>query len=100
MCSIVSDSLQPHGLWPTRLLWPWDFSGENTGVGCHFLLQRIFLIQGSNLPLLCLLHCRWILYPLNHWGSPEQESISIGKPIDYYLHFTVGKYFSKYSSKA
>ena len=29
---------------------------ENTGVGCHALLQGVFLIQGSNLRLLCLLH--------------------------------------------
>ena len=34
--SVMSDSLQPHGLSPTRLLCPWDFSGKNTGVGCHF----------------------------------------------------------------
>ena len=31
----VSDSLQPFGLGPTKLLCPWDFSGKNTGVGCH-----------------------------------------------------------------
>ena len=31
--------LQPHGLQPTWLLWPWDFPGKNTGVGCHFLVQ-------------------------------------------------------------
>ena len=37
--SIVSDSLQPHGLQPTRLFCPWDFPGKNTGVGCHCLLQ-------------------------------------------------------------
>ena len=35
--SVVSDSLWPHGLWPTRLLRPWDFPGESTGVGCHCL---------------------------------------------------------------
>ena len=35
--SVVSDSLQPHGLQPTRLLCPWDSPGKNTGVGCHFL---------------------------------------------------------------
>ena len=34
--SVVSDSLWPHGLWPTRLLRPWDFPGASTGVGCHF----------------------------------------------------------------
>ena len=39
--SVVSDSLQPHGLWLTRLLCPWDFPGKNTGAGCHFLLQGI-----------------------------------------------------------
>ena len=54
--SVVSDSLQPHGLWPTMLLCPQDFSGKNTRVGCHFLLQGIFLTQGLNLCLLHLLH--------------------------------------------
>ena len=53
----MSDSLQPHGLQPTRLLCPWDFPGKNTGVGCHFPLGEIFLTQGSNLCLLSLL--RW-----------------------------------------
>ena len=55
VCSIKSNSLQPHGLQPTRLFCPWNFPGKNTGVGCH-LLQRIFLTQGSNLCLLSLLH--------------------------------------------
>ena len=35
-------------------LWPWDFPGKNTGVGCHFLLQGIFLTKGSNLGLSCI----------------------------------------------
>ena len=43
----MSDSLWSYGL-PTILLRPWDFPGKNTGVGCHFLLQRIFTTQGSN----------------------------------------------------
>ena len=34
----MSDSLQPHGLQPTRLLRPWDFPGKSIGVGCHCLL--------------------------------------------------------------
>ena len=46
----------------TRLLCPWDSPGKNAGVGCHFLLQGVFLIQRSNLQLLHLLHCRQILY--------------------------------------
>ena len=45
--------LWPRGLQPTRLLCPWDFPGENSRVGCHFLLQGIFPTQGS---ILCLLH--------------------------------------------
>ena len=35
---VVSNSLRPHGLQPTRLLCPWDFPGNSTGVGCHCLL--------------------------------------------------------------
>jgi len=41
-----------------QALYLWDFSGKDTGVGYHFLPQGIFPIQGSNLHLLCLLHCR------------------------------------------
>ena len=40
--SVMFNSLQPHGLQPTRLLSPWDFPGKNTGVGCHSLLHGIF----------------------------------------------------------
>ena len=36
--SVVSDSLRPHGLQPTRLLRPWDLPGKSTRVGCHWLL--------------------------------------------------------------
>ena len=38
-CSVMSNSLQPHGLHPARLFFPWNFPGKNTGVGgCDFLL--------------------------------------------------------------
>ena len=57
--SVVSDSLQVHGLQPAKLLCPWNSPGKNTGVGSHSLLQGIFLTQGSNPGLL---HCRQILY--------------------------------------
>ena len=61
-CSVVSDSLQPHGLYS----W-WNSPGQNTGVGSLPLLQGIFPTQGLNpgLP-----HCRQILYHLSHKGSP------------------------------
>ena len=55
VCSAVSDFLWSHGLQPTRFLCPWNFPGKNTGVGCIFPLQGIFLTQGSNRHLLCLL---------------------------------------------
>ena len=44
-CSVVSDSFQPRGLQPSRLLCPWDFPGKNAGVGCHALLQPLFAAQ-------------------------------------------------------
>ena len=64
LCSVVSTSLtlRPLGLQPARLLCPRDFPGKNTGGGCHFLHQGIFLTQGSNLSLLYLLHCMQTLY--------------------------------------
>ena len=34
------DSLAPSGLWPARLLCPWDSPGKDTGVGCHALLKK------------------------------------------------------------
>ena len=37
----------------TRLLCPWDFPGENTGVGCHFLLQYMKVKSESEVAQLC-----------------------------------------------
>ena len=65
-CSVMSNSMWPYGLWPARLFCPWDFPGKHTGVGCHFLLQGIFLTQGSNL---CFLHWQADSLPLDHQGS-------------------------------
>ena len=70
-CSLPGSS----EVWKWKLLshvWllatPWDFSGQNTGLGSHSLLQGIFPIQGSNPGLL---HCRWILSQVSHKGSPR-----------------------------
>ena len=59
--SVMSDSLQPHGLCS-----PWNSLGQNTVVGSLSLLQGIFPTQISNpgLP-----HCRQILYKLSHKGN-------------------------------
>ena len=48
--SLASSSFA--GLKPARHLPPCDFPGKNTGVGCHFLLQGTFPMQGSNPSLL------------------------------------------------
>ena len=58
--SVVSDSLQPHGVYG-----PWNSPVQNTGVGSLALLQGIFPTQGSNpgLP-----HFRCILNQLSHKG--------------------------------
>ena len=61
-------SLRPHRPRPARLLCPGDSPGENTGVGCHALLQGTFPTQGLNPGVLIPLHCRQILY---HWASGE-----------------------------
>ena len=57
-CSLPGFSV--HGMFP----------GKSTGVGCHFLLQGIFLTQGSNPGLL---HCRYTLYPLSQRGTVLQS---------------------------
>ena len=44
--SVMSDSLQSHGLQPARLPCPWGFPGKTTGVGSLFFLKGIFLFQG------------------------------------------------------
>ena len=67
--SVVSNSSRPHGLQPTRLLCPWNFPGTNTGMGCNFLLQGIFLMQGLKPPRLHLLHWHADSLPLCHLGS-------------------------------
>ena len=64
---------ETHGPWCTRLLCQWDFSGKNTGVGCHFLLQKIFPTQGSNLHVLCLLHWQVGSLPLSYLCGPVCE---------------------------
>ena len=77
--SVMSDSLQPHGLYS-----PLNSPAQNNGVGSLSLLQGIFLTQGSNpgLP-----HCRWILYQLSHKGSPQEHAFIAGGNAKWYNHF-------------
>ena len=68
ICVLMSNSLRPHGLYPTRFLCPWDSPSKNTGVDCHFLLHGIFPAQRLNLHLLCLLYWQADSLPLSHHG--------------------------------
>ena len=69
--SVMSNSLQPRGLQPARLLCQWNFPGKNTGVDCRFLLQEIFPTQGSNPSVVRLL--RWYAHSLLcYLESPEK----------------------------
>ena len=52
--SVVSDPVRPHRQQPTRLPRPWDSPGRNTGVGCHFLLQRMKVKRESEVAQSCL----------------------------------------------
>ena len=71
--------MQPHGLWPARILCPWDSPGKNTEVGCHSLLQGIFVTQGLNSGLL---YCRQTLalqvdsLPAEPPGKPQVSHAS------------------------
>ena len=73
----MSDFLRPHGLWPARLLCPWNSPDKNAGVGCHFPLQAIFPTQGLNPDLQ---HCRLILYHLSYQGSTGIKPMSFMSP--------------------
>ena len=49
----MSDSVQPLRRQPTRIPHLWDSPGKNTGVGCHFLLQRMKLKSESEVAQSC-----------------------------------------------
>ena len=53
VASVVSDSVRPHRRQPTSLPRPWDSPGKNTGVGCHFLLQRMKVKSQSEVAQSC-----------------------------------------------
>ena len=108
MCSVASNSLRLHGLQPAWLLCPWDFPGKNTEVGCCFLLQGIFLTQGSNTRLLRLLYWLADSLPLRHlgnsngfwnkyWVGQKSSFRNLNEPFgqpNIYFSFTFEGYFS------
>ena len=93
--SIMSDSLHTHGSKPARILCPWDVPGKNTGVGCHFLLQGIFLTQGSN-P--CVQSFYTVINVIKELSVCGYENVweSLGDWGDYRIHiFKAAQNFSR-----
>ena len=86
----MSNSLQPYGLWPTRLLCSWDSPGKNTGMGCHTLPRHLCLLhwQVGSLPLassgkpcvcvcvcVCVCMCKYITnLELPRWLSGKESA--------------------------
>ena len=73
-----------------RLLCPWNFPGKNTGAGCRFLLQGIFLTQGLNPSLLGLLHWQVGSLPLAPPGKPlalSQDNLQPGSFTKIFVYF-------------
>ena len=68
---------------PPRFLCPWNSPGQNTGVGCYFLLQGIFPTQGLKPHLLHLLHLQVYSLPLHHLRSCNRHSKNISLRSEY-----------------
>ena len=97
--SVVSDLLQPHRLWPARLLCPWNSPGRNTGVSCCSLLQGVFPTQRANLGHL---QCRQIFYHLSHQvGSQETDyQLKVYNTLVTSFHLITNNKFYKNSHSA
>ena len=77
-----STSLKPNRLQTTRLLYSWDSPGKNTGVGCHALLEGIFLNQGLNPHLLHLPRCQAGSFTTAAAAKLLQSCLTLCDPID------------------
>ena len=86
-CSWFKAHVCPCAQWPSHVhlfatLWTiarqaplsMGFSRQDTGVGCHALLQGIFLNQGWNPSLLCLLRWQAGSLPLAPPGKPSEKA--------------------------
>ena len=68
--SVVSDSLRPHGLEPTRLLCPWNFPGKSTGVGAIAFSTAIWLNNKNSV----------------EWKKLDQKNTSCMNPSTFHLY--------------
>ena len=97
--SVMFNSLRPYGLWPARLLRPWDSTGKNTGVGCHALLQKthIRLRTNRHTSLIKTFIPRWekSMWLGTKWPNSVQNkikmrhnpTIQVNPPLVYNIHY-------------
>ena len=76
--SVMSHSLRPHGLQPTRFLHPWDFPGKSTGVGCHALKSILRACDYS-----------WLRTPLVSYYQERKEK-SLRRKVINVIYFNCG----------
>ena len=78
--SVVSNSLHRHGLQPTTFLYPFDFSGKNTGVGCHVLLQGIFPTKDGTCVSCVACTARFFTISATSGGLPPMGQLETNQP--------------------
>ena len=97
--SIVSDSLPPHELQPTRLLCPWNTPGKNTGVGDHFLLQKGFSsLQFTRSVVSDTLRPHRTHHARPPCPLPAPEFYSNSCPLSFWCHPTISSSIVPFSS--
>ena len=83
-CSVVSDSMWPHGLQPTRLLCPWDLPGKSTRLGCHALFQGSSQPRDgthvSNAGGFFTTGATWGATKIHVWTTPNPPLRRLGEP--------------------
>ena len=86
--SVVSYSLRPHGLQPTRLLRPWDFPGKSTGVGVPLSLHSWHdsLKPGKSLSFM------WIKCFTPNSSAPRKHSLTAQEKWAHHCWF-IGHWF-------
>ena len=99
VASVVSNSVQPHRRQLTRLPWPWDSPGKNTGVGCHFLLQCMKVRSESEVAQSCPTLWPHGLQPTRlPCPSPTPRACSNSCPSSQWCHPTISSSVVPFSS--
>ena len=94
-CSVMFNSFATPWTQPASLLCPWDSPGKNTGVVCHFLLQRIFPTQGSNPRLMHWIALQADSLLLSHQRSSEKYWVGLKHSFRFFYNI-LWKYVNEF----